>query len=459
MLVLRLLAVRWHGPVAVAGLGCWGGGSHQPRIPASATMLLPPFRSHASHRVWPPRWRQHPSPSPPPCPALCCPPPPAQGLAAEVVSLEERLFQAKSADLRERSQASGASEVVGALRAQLEAVSKERGGLLGELAGLREAQAALRAEFGREVARAAAAEARAAAAEAALAEAREQQRQRRGQRHREEEEQQGPAAGGDAAAAPAPGEAPVPGATATRAEASDPGHTGAAGGMPPPAGRHASPAEEAPPAGPAVEPAHGSLPAPLGLEDAPGPAVSASIALQAMQQQQQGRGEPGPPTGSAARALAAGAGMPGLPPELASLLPSRLYTLPLAGQGGTDVSSAGAGPWGAAPELASSDGVLRLVGGIHQLLEAVEADKQQLLAALQRQVEEGAELSTANARLQRQMEAAQARLELAVQQQQAVAGGSWASRPLQQQQQQQQTAGMPKHANGLLPGPVGARLM
>ena len=42
----------------------------------------------------------------------CC----VQGLAAEVVELEERVLQAKSSHLRDRSQASGASEVARAMQ-------------------------------------------------------------------------------------------------------------------------------------------------------------------------------------------------------------------------------------------------------------------------------------------------------------------------------------------------------
>ena len=46
----------------------------------------------------------------------CCFSPALQGLAAEVVELEERVLQAKSSHLRDRSQASGASEVVRAMQ-------------------------------------------------------------------------------------------------------------------------------------------------------------------------------------------------------------------------------------------------------------------------------------------------------------------------------------------------------
>ena len=53
----------------------------------------------------------------PACPAL--PPlPTVQALAAEVVVLEEALLQAKSSLLRDKSQASGASEVARAMQAR-----------------------------------------------------------------------------------------------------------------------------------------------------------------------------------------------------------------------------------------------------------------------------------------------------------------------------------------------------
>ncbi len=92
-----------------------------------------------------------------------------QTLAAEVVALEERLLRLRSADLKNRHEASGASEVSRAMQAQLEAMAKERGGLLDMVQALREENAGLKA-----AAKAAQAEASAAAA------AREQQGSRRG---------------------------------------------------------------------------------------------------------------------------------------------------------------------------------------------------------------------------------------------------------------------------------------
>lgn len=61
-----------------------------------------------------------------------------QSLAAEVVALEEQQLRLKMAHLKDKAQASGASEVVAAMQAQMEAASKDRRDLLQEVARLRD---------------------------------------------------------------------------------------------------------------------------------------------------------------------------------------------------------------------------------------------------------------------------------------------------------------------------------
>lgn len=93
-----------------------------------------------------------------------------------------------------------------------------------------------------------------------------------------------------------------------------------------------------------------------------GPAASALISHSALRDAAQHDQQPA----AAQQAQQAGA----LPPELAALLPTALYSLPASG------------PAGGGPGLTDGEAALQLTSSIYLLLDALEEDKRQMVAAL-----------------------------------------------------------------------------
>ena len=288
--------------------------------------------------------------------------------------LEEQVLQLKSSHLKDRSQASGASEVARTMQAQLEAVSKERGTLLDEVHRLREENAEAKHQLRRLQQQHAAAAATTAARAGAM---RQQQQHEEGKQQEsgEQQEQQGaqPQAGGTEVERRELQRAH--GAELARLEAElalmqrqnaelqkqlQHAEEAAAAAAKQQPGGEAS--EQRVGASAALSPS--SSPTAAEAAAAAGPAVSAAISHQALQQQAAG--------GSGAAAQR------GLPAELAALLPAALYTQPAVG-------SISAAPDGEA--------ALQLTSSIYLLLDALEQEKQQLVAALNsKQVQMGAAL-------------------------------------------------------------------
>ncbi|PRW60943.1 Serine threonine- kinase CTR1 [Chlorella sorokiniana] len=311
----------------------------------------------------------------------------SKALAAEVVALEEQVLQLKSSHLRDRSQASGASEVARAMQAQLEAVSKERGALLDEVHRLREESAEARHTIKRlqQQQAASAASAAAVAAQQAQAQAGRQGEAADGKQQEPagaQQEQQGAvtAAVPDAAAEQGAEEerqrlrqehaaevarlqAELSLAHRQNAElqqqlAHAQAQPGAAAGAAAADGRQQL----------GASPAASAAATPTAAAAAAGPAVSAFISQSALREAVQRDQQPA----AAQQAEQAG----GLPPELAALLPAALYSLPAGG-----LSSSG-------PGVAGSEAALQLTSSIYLLLDALEEDKRQIVAALNAKQEE-----------------------------------------------------------------------
>ncbi|KAL4442722.1 hypothetical protein ABPG77_006716 [Micractinium sp. CCAP 211/92] len=343
----------------------------------------------------------------------------SKALAAEVVALEEQVLRLKSSTLRDRSEASGATEVARAMQAQLEAVSKERGNLLDEVHRLREESAEARHQLKRTQQQLAAAQQTAAAAAA------RQQQQPNGEAGGGEG--QGDAATGQAVAAAAAAAAEqklreaqrqhaaelsrleaelllvqrqnaelqqrlraaeAAAAAAARSGGAVPGEREAAVTRAATAGAATPQAGGIDGAGQAAEPVAAG-----GAASPSGPAVSAAISALAIQEagaastaaQQQGQQVQG-----------------GLPPELAALLPAALYAGPTA-----DSSADG---------LPNGQAVLQLSSSIHLLLDALEQEKRQLLAALNAKQEELDSEQRTAVLLEQRLAAQQRKLEVLAQQ-------------------------------------------
>lgn len=107
-----------------------------------------------------------------------------------------------------------------------------------------------------------------------------------------------------------------------------------------------------------ASPAASAAATPTAAAAAAGPAISAFISQSALREAAQHDQQPA----AAEQAQQAGS----LPPELAALLPAALYSLPAGGPSG----------------VASGEAALQLTNSIYLLLDALEEDKRQMVAAL-----------------------------------------------------------------------------